>query len=873
MNALRRRHRCAVLIAFGVSVIPFFPAAAADSESQAQMTAGVGSADSSDQPEQVTITGSRLRTTLGQPTAQDVHIYDLPQIEVSGQTTVSGFLATVPEVSLNSVQSSNIATTVRLRGAVQGSALILVNGRRTQTTTGGAAVAGFFDVNTIPLALVQRIEILPAASSAIYGGDALAGVVNIILRSDFSGVLADAGYKYADDTDEKIFSAGAGWKKDAFSVSLMGTYSDRSALPGFDRDITANPDYRRFGGPNLGSAPFGAPATVFSVSGNLPGLNSSFAAVPIGSTGIGLTPADFAATAGTQHTGSFTQYQSSIPEEHRAGAFLSANYRFSDALEVFTEVLATHYKLDIAFTPPFVQTTTVPASNAFNPFGTAVRVSGVVQAAEGLAKINYKEDFFRPLIGARGDIGSWQWELTAQHSVDWGYQVTTGQANAASLTAALASANPATALNPFADGPWGSSSLLASIYSNQTVVISRGRSDIVDGFFRGPILELPGGSLDAVLGGEYEDSSLSRGINTNRDAKSAFAELRAPIASAVNDNGTMRELFTIQVAGRYDDYSDFGSQPTWQAGVEFRPTDSILLRSTHATAFKPPTLYNIGAPRSTVTSSVTDPKLGNQTFSVQSTSGGNPDLNPMTGTSTTAGVVWSPDSMPGLTLSVTPWWLHIDNAINLPAAQFIVDNEDLYPGRVVRAAAPPGSIGQIISVDRTYINFGIMREQGIDFSGEWRFSTGWGEFTPALAATYLTEFRGASTPGARIVNRLSRANNDTIFAPRWKGTASVSWAPDWPFKLTFAGRYIGKYRDYTPSRTLGDFWYFDASLEIDLKGALNLTTEPLSGIKLIVSATNLTDYLPPYSTYFRGYDVFNYDIVGRTIFMRLQLQV
>src|SRR5262249_31851356 len=95
-----------------------------------------------------------------------------------------------------------------------------------------------------------------------------------------------------------------------------------------------------------------------------------------------------------------------------------------------------------------------------------------------------------------------------------------------------------------------SPSLLASIYSNKAITIYRARSDIVAGFFRGPILELPGGSLEGVLGGEYEDSALSRGFSSNRNAKSAFAELRAPIAAAVTDNGGMRELFTIQAAGR-----------------------------------------------------------------------------------------------------------------------------------------------------------------------------------------------------------------------------------------------------------------------------------------------------------------------------------
>src|SRR4029077_3600004 len=100
----------------------------------------------------------RLPEAAGQ-SAQDIHTYDRERIDRSGQTTVSAFLATLPEVSLNSVESSNLSTTVRLRGAVQGSPLILINGRRTQPVTGGAAFAGYFDLNTIPLSFVERIEI------------------------------------------------------------------------------------------------------------------------------------------------------------------------------------------------------------------------------------------------------------------------------------------------------------------------------------------------------------------------------------------------------------------------------------------------------------------------------------------------------------------------------------------------------------------------------------------------------------------------------------------------------------------------------------------------------------------------------------------
>src|SRR5262249_26332826 len=161
--------------------------------------------------ETVVVTGSRLEQSTEQ-SAQEVRIYPRERIERSGMTTLADFLATVPEVSLNSNQSTFLATSVRLRGAKEGSTLILINGRRTQPNSGSAAPFGFFDLNTIPLSMIERIEILPNGSSAVYGGEALAGVVNIVLRKDFAGVEATIGYKGAKNTDEKGVSAGAGWK-------------------------------------------------------------------------------------------------------------------------------------------------------------------------------------------------------------------------------------------------------------------------------------------------------------------------------------------------------------------------------------------------------------------------------------------------------------------------------------------------------------------------------------------------------------------------------------------------------------------------------------------------------------------------------------
>lgn len=808
--------------------------------------------------ERVIVTGTRLQQRAAEQSAQEVRVYDRPRIQRSGQTTVAEFLATVPEVSINSNESTFGATTARLRGTREGSTLILINGRRTQAVTADAALIGFFDLNTIPLSMVERIDVLPTGSSAIYGGEALAGVINIVLRSNFEGAQASVGYKSADDTDEQNYSAGVGWSGESASVSLMATYSDRSSLSGADREITSSSDLRRFGGPNLGSPIFGSPATVLSTGGNLPGLNASFAAVPPGSSGVGLQPSDFAATAGTQHTGSFNRYQDLVLDSIRKGLFLNANYRFDNDIELFAEVLASEFESAGATSPSALQQAAVPATNAFNPFGVGVRASGVVRGAEHLARVEFRDELFRPLIGARGKLGSWGWELAAQYSRDRGGQDIHGEPNPALVSAALASADPATALNPFVDGPMASPALLAQLYGATSSTVWHGDSTLFNGFARGPLLRLPAGTLDAVIGAEYEKSGLERDMDGNRHVRAAFAELRVPLIARQGAS----DMLALHGAGRFDDYSDFGSKPTWQAGIEFRPLDSVLLRATHGTAFKPPTLFNVALQRSSGSLPVTDPRRNREAAIVQTISGGNPDLDPTTSESSTLGVAWSPRRLQGLNLSLTAWTLRIENAINLPQVQFIIDNEERYPGRVVRAPAAAGEVGQLVSVDRTYLNFGSIREEGLDAAADWSVQSSIGLFSPAIAATYMTKFEGASAPGAPDLNRLSRARSDGIFAPRLKGTASIGWSPREEIQLSLAGRYVGEYRDFTLPRTLGDHWYLDAAVEVGL----------LRNLRAVFTCTNLTDKLPPYATHFRGYDIYNYDLIGRTIFLRLQIQ-
>jgi iron complex outermembrane receptor protein len=163
------------------------------------------------QPEEVVVTGTRLEVKKGEG-PQEVQVYTEEVIRRSGQTTLGDFMNTLPSVSLivdpGSLATAFFGTGVRLHGLPLGTALVLIDGRRIETTSADA-FNDIFDLNNVPLAAVERIEVLPQGSSAIYGSDAIAGVVNIILRKDFEGFAGTVKYGAADDTN--AFNTNLAW--------------------------------------------------------------------------------------------------------------------------------------------------------------------------------------------------------------------------------------------------------------------------------------------------------------------------------------------------------------------------------------------------------------------------------------------------------------------------------------------------------------------------------------------------------------------------------------------------------------------------------------------------------------------------------------
>jgi iron complex outermembrane receptor protein len=846
-----------------------------------------------EQLEEVIVTGSRIPTIAGQG-SQEVKVYTAEQIEKSGQTTVADFLSTLPDVSIATTElglASGAPTTVRLHGLPTGATLVLLNGRRLEvsgsTQTGGASGSGYFDLNNIPVSAIDRIEVVSEGSSAVYGSDAIGGVVNIILKRDFQGVEANVkqGWDSGSSETDADFAWGQRWDKGA--LSLLGSYMTRTELDASERSLTAGSDFTRFGGSDTRVYTCN-PGNVYSANGvtPLPGLGqATYAAVPAGFTG---TPSigEFTKTAGNLNLcNSVFANLSLIPKSDRANLLLQGSYSLTSAVETFTELMFSHVRQTTYNSPPSLygepgyQAYTVSAANPYNPFGQTV---GISYSLAGLPRDSqpFDTDFYRALVGARGSLSdSWNWEVGLWDSQDR-TDLDIWDINDTVVQDALNSPNPTTALNPFVAGPGGSSSLLQSFqyvqlykYSSQTLG--------ADAVIHGTLLQLPAGPIQVAAGGEYYRDKLYEDdvnivgeapntiTNLHRDTYALFAELRIPIIGASDSSGGTSTL-AATLAGRHDHSSDFGSANTPQVGLEWRPLSSLLVRAAYSKAFVAPPLYDLYSPVFvTPNTPVLDPTRGNQQVFVTEVAGGNPNLRPETGQSRSIGAVYSSRSVTNLQVSVTYWAVQEGASIQTLPAQTIVDNESIFPSNVVRNSA-----GIITQVDDAFVNFGTIDIDGFDYQLSYKYQTKFGDLVPTLAATQTMRYVSALTPSSPQIDGAGKAIDFGSWSPRWKGTAAFAWSLA-QYSATITGRYIGAYQDYDRTVDIGNVWYCDANFRYSVGSALASSHAMAEGLYVEAGAVNLFNRLPQYSNYLFGlvgYDPAEADIRGRFIYARVGIK-
>jgi iron complex outermembrane receptor protein len=920
-GALSRRFRAVVLgpLCFAVA-LPFLACATANAASDDQMSeltqATQNNPPKSDtaretpeqaQPpttkqkantgvlEEVIVTGSRI-PLAAQERAQDVKIFTRADIDRSGQTTLTDFLDTISDVSVASTENlfQNVVggTSVTLHGLPVGTTLVLINGRRVESSPAqarGGSGNVFFDLNNIPFAAVERVEIVSEGSSAVYGSDAIGGVVNIVLNDNFDGLDTRLGYGGAEGTRDASASVLWGRKFESGSLSAIATYQDRTALNGFDRgeilrgaDPGGSMNFSNFYRYSCSQGNVLFP-NGFSFDGGKTSV--SYAAVPAGLTGIA-TVGDFAATAGTLNsctTRTPYSYGDLIPATNRAGLYVAGHLAVADSTELFTELLYSHVKQTQQFFPSLsllgdpidgIAVYKVGATNPYNPFGETVGVA-MVDPSAGIAHYQLATDFGRGVLGARGTIAAWEWETAALLSGESSQYDLFGGPNSTLARAALNSSDPATALNPFVNVPSGSPALLHSLVYADQAEHYRGQTADVTAFVRG---QIPGADrIKIVVGGEYEhdlvawnnisvQSTPPGGPEFTRSIVAGFAEAHIAFAETHAEGG-IREVLGAIVAGRYDHYSGFGGKFTPQYGVELRPTNTLLIRATYSDAFKAPSLYTLYAPqRVTPDTLLFDPLHGDKPVMATLITGGNPDARPELGLSRTLGLVYSSQFIPGFRAAFTYWSIDETDSIQTLGANVLLQNEASFPALIVRDAA-----GNLVSVDATATNFGNIHVKGVDGELSYKSATRMGEFGAVIRATDTYQYTSALIPGAPPLNGTSVAQDTGQWAPRLKGGIVATWEQR-ALSVAVSGRYTGRYQDYDSAREIGDFWLFDVSATLNVNRAFDVKSSQPRDSYVKIGAVNAFNRLPQNSNFdfgTVGYDPTQSDIRGRFVYAQL----
>jgi iron complex outermembrane recepter protein len=709
----------ALTVAFGGTAVVATPALA-------QSTSGT--------PQRIEITGSNVKR-VDLETVSPVTVITREQIERTGQATVADALRNISSNAGSFGESfSNSfapgAAGISLRGLGQKTTLVLLNGRRVAGYGFAQNLQDtFVDLNSIPTSAVERIDILRDGASAIYGSDAIAGVINIILRKDYRGAEASV-------------QGGAFEGKKEYRATLTGGYGDiasqkfnvfgtldlykRDELLYNDSKFMASRDFREFaGGRNFTGLTTGGTWRQLSATGALTDnyrattgcatgggtvLTGPQAAqaglINVGTNAAGAavgTAANLRTAAATNTFCSFDQNSqlSALPATTRVGTIVRGTFELSATATAYAEVGLSRVKTEQTFTWPFFAGTTglnrgaagtlVPFTYninfapgvAGNPFPTNARYVGSLKDF-GTRDAEVISDTLRTIAGVSYQVGSWDIDSAAGFSLTDVNALFTNRITLAGTSAAFGV--PTTSQPPI---PTSTSSTynLDNPASNSQAV----RDGIRINFDRNAksklwffdtkgnttIGKMEGGDVGLAIGAELRKEQLI-------DSPAAAAQNGNILGQGITSTNGQRKnysgfaevslpftkSFETQLALRHDSYSDYGSSTTPKIGAKWRPNDMILARANWGKGFRAPSLPEISPSVATFFTTVIDPQNGAST-QVSGAFAGNPNLKAETSVSRTFGLVFEPmkDVNFGLDFYAIKW----QNVVAAPSFQDIVD--------------------------------------------------------------------------------------------------------------------------------------------------------------------------------------------------------
>lgn len=864
--------------------------------------------------EEIVVTGSLIRGVRDGPSPVVTVTRD--QIDREGHATVAQALSALPQNFAGTANEATIGngadrtasnatygSGLNLRGLGSDATLVLINGRR-MAGTGGKG--DFADISTIPTSAVERVDVLLDGASALYGADAVGGVVNIILRTDYDG--AETRFRLgaaADGAFDEVQlgqTVGRRWS----SGSVLGSYEyyDRGSLAAADRRLAGDADLRWRGGSDR-RLNYSNPGNIV-VFDPVSGSYVSTHAVPTGQDGTNLQPGDF--RAGETNLSNPRAGLNVLPHQTRQSLYAALNQDIGDRASINADLRLGLREYETVASP-FATVLTITRANPFFVSPTGRSSHTIAYSFEDDTpnpSVRGEAQSLGTSIGVKADLfADWRVDAYVAYAAETGDSANARLINSTSLREALGAVadNPATPFsvsidgyfNPYADG----SNSPASVLDFITAGWSRTRSEtsVTSGNVQidGTVLTLPGGPLKLAAGISFREETFRRQVDSftsgvtprigvpaeaSRQVAAAFGELRLPLFGPDNRRPGLERL-ELSLAARFEDYGDIGGTTSPKMGVVWAPSSELRLKANYGASFRPPALRELNDAASASPTFL--PRGGQQVLSMI-LYGGNPDLEPERADTWTFGGDYSPRFLDGLKLSGNWFRVEFDDRIGQPtfenilvalsdpalapfvrivnptanaddraAVQAILD----LPTTGFRDAFPAASYGAI--VDARYVNTARVEVEGMDLSASYVFDVGPNAFNLKADLTYLDRFDSQATPNSLVVSELDRPT----FPVGLRGRTTLDWSRD-AWSVSSSLNYVDTYRDLQGER-IGSW------TTADLQVRFTPTSGALAGTTFALNIQNAFDRDPPFydAPEGVGYDAANANVLGR--FLSLQL--
>lgn len=856
--------------------------------------AGAPSVDPSDPA--IIVTGTRIRGSG--PVGSPVTTVSRDELDRSGRATLADFVQTIPqnfsggpgEATVGTTARSNANTNVNfgsginLRGLGSASTLTLFDGSRPPMA---GAWGAFADLSLIPSSAVDRVEVLTDGASAIYGSDAVAGVVNIRFRNRFEGFETRLRAGTADgDYGEYQIGQLAGFSWNSGRLVVAGEYYRRGNLAATKRAFVSE-DLRAFGGPDLRSS-FASPGTIIAADGR------TFA-IPAGQDGRNLPPADL--TEGVINRADAQRLIDILPSQKSLSFYASAEQDVGPITFFARGLYADRrYRVNQRRFGPVPVTVTSDNPYYVDPIGTGEPVTVLWDPSDDFGPEGGRGRVRALNLsgGAHATAGKWNFEISG----GYGRQRETGDdVNIIHFTRraeALASSDPALALNVFGDGAVNDPALIDRLRGGFT---SRIASRVWSLALRadGTLFELPAGAVKLAVGGELRHERLDYeavynlfgtapvvqqlpGLPGKRSVKAVYGEIVIPVFDAGNH---LPGALQLSLAGRIEDYSDVGSTSNPKFGLRWSPYPGVALRASYGRSFRAP-FFNelVGAANATYQPVyLPDPQAPTGQTLALALLGFRPGLGPEKATSWTAGIDLEPQLIPGLRLSAT--WFDIAYRDRIASASYDIFNflerRDIY-GELVDETpdlaeveayfadpdlnnplgVAPGDI-QVIADGRTF-NLSRVTLRGIDLDVSFRHAVGPSAITASLGGSRLFGIDQRVTRTAPVVDVVGTLGNPVKLRLRGR-LGFEAGAFDGGLSVQHSSGYRNQLA--TPAERVKSWTTFDLQLGARIAG-----TADGREVRLALTVNNMFDRDPPYvqfrtATSVLGYDPEQASAVGR----------